>query len=130
MKKNGLPVKKLNSLLKAWQNRLLLNDWDLSIKIVEFKRKDYKQSGDIKVYPRKKKAVVLLTNNPFRDEESVLVHELVHLILWNYDIFCEKVTLSDSTTKLKGKHGKYMDKLESTVDHLTKAFIKNQQNIR
>ena len=130
MKKNGLPVEKLNSLLKGWQNRLLLNDWDLSIKIVEFKRKDYKQSGDIKVYPRKKKAVVLLTNNPFRDEESVLVHELVHLILWNYDIFCEKLTLSDSITKLKGKHGKYMDKLESTVDHLTKALIKNQRNIR
>ena len=130
MKKNGLPVEKLNSLLKGWQNRLLLNDWDLSIKIVEFKRKDYKQSGDIKVYPRKKKAVVLLTNNPFRDEESVLVHELVHLILWNYDIFCEKLTLSDSTAKLKGKHEKYMDKLESTVDHLTKALIKNQRNIR
>lgn len=126
MDKKGLSAKKLNSLLKLWQKRLLLNNWNLSIKIVEFKRKDYRQSGDIKVFPRKMKAVVLLTNNPFRDEESVLVHELVHLVLWDYDIFCEKLALGNSKTRLKGKHGKYMDKLESTVDHLTKAFLKNQ----
>jgi len=126
MNKKGLSVKKLNSLLEFWQKRLLLNDWNLSIEIVEFKRKDYIQSGDIKVFPKKMKAVVLLTNNPFRDEETVLVHELVHLILWDYDIFCEKLALGNSKTKLKGKHGKYMDKLESTVDHLTKAFLKNR----
>ena len=71
-------------------------------------------------------AVVLLTDNPFRDEEPVLVHELVHLVLWDYDIFCEKLALDNSKSKLKGKHGKYMDKLESTVDHLTKAFLKNR----
>ena len=126
MNKKGLSVKKLNSLLEFWQKRLLLNDWNLSIEIVEFKRKDYIQSGDIKVLPKKMKAAVLLTNNPFRDEETVLVHELVHLILWDYDIFCEKLALGNSKTKLKGKHGKYMDKLESTVDHLTKAFLKNR----
>lgn len=126
MDKKGLSVKKLNSLLKFWQKRLSLNDWTLSIKIVEFKRKDYRQSGDIKVFPRKMKAVVLLTTNPFRDEERVLVHELVHLVLWDYDIFCEKLALCHSKTKLKGKHGKYMDKLESTVDHLTKVFLKNR----
>jgi len=130
MDKKGLTIKKLNSLLGLWQKRLLLNDWNLSIKIVEFKRKDYKQSGDIKVFPRKKKATILLTNNPFRDEESVLVHELVHLVLWNFDIFSEKLALKNSKTRLRGKHGQYMDKLESTVDHLTKAFLKNQRNIR
>ncbi len=130
MNKKGLTIKELNSLLKFWQKRLLLNNWDLSIRIVEFKRKDYKQSGDIKVFPRKKKAVVLLTNNPFRNEESVLVHELVHLILWDFDIFSEKLALENSKTKLKGKHGQYMEKLESTVEHLTKAFLKNHRNIR
>lgn len=126
MDKKGLSVKKLKSLLKLWQKRLLLNDWNLSIKIVEFKRKDYRQSGDIKVFPKKMKAVVLLTNNPFRDEDRVLVHELVHLVLWDYDVFCEKLALDNYKKKLEGKHGKYMDKLESTVDHLTKAFLKNQ----
>ncbi|NMC99021.1 MAG: hypothetical protein GYA62_04805, partial [Bacteroidales bacterium] len=83
MNKKGLAIEKLNLLLKHWQTKLLLNDWDLSIEIVEFKRKDYRQSGDIKVFPEKKKAIILLTNNPFREEESVLVHELVHLVLWD-----------------------------------------------
>ncbi|MCD4771014.1 hypothetical protein K8R30_01190 [archaeon] len=122
--KKGLPIKKLETLLKIWQKRLLLDNWNLSIEIIEFKRKDYKQSGDIKVFPRKKKAIVLLTKDPFRNEESVLVHELMHLILWDYDIFNEKLILGKSETKLKGSHGKYMKKLESTVDHLTKAFLK------
>lgn len=130
MDKKGLTLSKLYSLLNVWQKRLMLTDWDMSIKIVEFKRKDYKQSGDIKVFPQKKKAIVLLTNKPFRDEESVLVHELVHLILWDYDIFCEKLALTSSKVKLKGKHGKYMEKLEDTVDHVTKAFLKNHRNIR
>lgn len=102
----------------------MLNDWSLSIKIVEFTRKDYRQSGDIKVFPQEMRASVLLTNNPFKDEEYILVHELVHLILWDYDIFCEKMALDKSETKLKGKHRKYMDKLESTVDHLAKALLK------
>lgn len=122
--KKGLTEKELSVLLEKWKQKLLLGEWDLSIEIVEFTRKDYKQSGDIKVYPRKKKAVVLLTNDPFRDEESVLVHELVHLVLWDYDVFNEKVVLSISQTKLKGKHKQYMDKLEATVDHITKAFLR------
>lgn len=130
MDKKGLTIKELNSLIKHWQKKLLLSGWDLSIKIVKFKRRDYKQSGDIKVFPRKKKAIVLLTNNPFCNEESVLVHELVHLVLWDFDIFNEKLALKNSKTKFKGKHGQYMDKLESTVDHLTKAFLKNQRNLR
>lgn len=125
LEKKGLTRKELEKILKIWQKRLLLSEWDISIKIIEFKRKDYKQSGDVKVSPKKKEASILLTNNPFRNEESVLVHELVHLILWDYDIFNEKLTLKNSETKLKGKHKKYMEKLESTVDHLTKAFLKN-----
>lgn len=65
----------------------MLNEWDLSLDIVEFTRKDYRQSGDIKVFPNEMKATILLTNKHFKDEEYVLVHELVHLILWDYDIF-------------------------------------------
>lgn len=125
MDKKGLSLNKLNSLLIVWQRQLSLGDWNLSIKIVEFNRKDYIQSGDIRVFPEEKKAVVLLTNAPFKDEEYVLVHELVHLILWDLDTFSEKIILERFPEKLVGKHGKYMDKLENTVDHLTKIFINN-----
>ncbi len=126
MNKSGKTLIELNSLLDKWQTRLLLDGWDISIKIVEFNRTDYQQSGDIKVNLEQKKAVVLLTNMPFKDEEYVLVHELVHLLLWDLDTFSEKFVLKKSNTKLKGQHGAYMEKLEATVDHLTKILINSK----
>lgn len=121
--KKGLQIKTLNDLLVKWQNILLLNKWKLSIEIVDFKRKDYKQSGDIKVDLKKKKAAILMTANPFLDEEGVLVHELMHLIIWDFDIFCERLALKNNKP-LQGSHGKYMDKLEKTIEHLTQIIIK------
>jgi len=90
VKKKSLSVKELNNLLKKWQKNLLLDKWKLSLEIVDFKRKDYKQSGDIRVNLKNKSAIVLLTKNPFLNEEEVLVHELMHLILWDFDIFVRK----------------------------------------
>jgi predicted nuclease of restriction endonuclease-like RecB superfamily len=120
--KNGLSFQELNTLLKKWQKNLLLEDWKLSLEIVDFKRKDFRQSGDIKVYPRKKSAIVLLSDNPYLNEEETIVHELMHLILWDFDIFCEKIVLENSEY-LKGKHGRYMDKLEDAVEKLTQIAI-------
>ena len=120
--KKGLSLKELNGLLKKWQKNLLLDKWKLSLEIVDFKRKDYKQSGDIKVDLKKKSAIVLLTKDPFLNEEEVLIHELMHLILWDFDIFCEKIVL-EKDKPLKGQHEKYMDKLENTVEHLTQIVI-------
>lgn len=121
--KHGLSPDKLNILLHKWQKDLMLNDWKLSLKFVNFKRKDYRQSGDIKVNPKKKTAILLMTRDPFLDEEEVMVHELMHLLLWDLDMFCEKSILEKSKL-LKGKHGKYMDKLEKTVEHLTQITLK------
>jgi predicted nuclease of restriction endonuclease-like RecB superfamily len=120
--KKGLSLRQLNAILKKWQTNLLLDDWKVSLEIVDFKRKDFRQSGDIKVYPRKKIATILLTNNPYLDEEETVVHELMHLILWDFDLFCEKIVLEKSES-FKGKHGKYMNKLENTVERLTQIAI-------
>lgn len=121
--KKGLQIEELNNLLRKWQKILLLNKWKLSIEIVDFKRKDYRQSGDIKVDLKRKKAIILMTSSPFLDEEEVLMHELMHLILWDFDIFCEKLALENSKP-LQGTHGKYMNKLEKTIEHLTQITIK------
>ena len=127
MDKNGLTIEELYLLLSYWQKQLLLDDWNISIEIVEFTRTDYKQSGDIKVYPENNKAVILLTNDPFKDEEYVLVHELVHLLLWDFDTFSEKIVLEKTKIILESEHGEYMEKLESTVDHLTRIFIETKK---
>jgi len=120
--KKGLSLQQLNAILKKWQKNLLLDDWKISLEIVDFKRKDFRQSGDIKVYPRKKRAIILLTDNPYLDEEETIVHELTHLILWDFDLFCEKIVLGESEP-FKGKHEKYMNKLENTVERLTQIAI-------
>lgn len=122
-KNKGITFKKLNILLKKWQKKLLLGNWNLSLEIVDFKRKDYRQSGDVKVDIKKKTAVVLLTRDPFKDEEEVLVHELMHLVCWEFDIFCEKIILK-TNEPLKGQHGKYMEKLEKIVAQLTQIVFK------
>ena len=122
MRKEGLSSTELKKILKKWQINLSLKDWILSIKIVEFRRKDFRQSGDIKVNLKNKKATVLLTNKPFRDEEKVIVHELIHLLLWKFDHTCEKMILKNNKP-FEGDHDKYMDELEEIVSDLTKIFI-------
>ena len=125
-KEKGLTTKKLDEIMGKWQAKLLLGEWNLKLKNVEFHRKDgFRQSGDIKVRPKKKEAVLLLTNEPFKDEEEVIVHELLHLLFWNYDTFAESVILKNCK-KFKGDHLKYMDKLEETVKNFTDIFIKNK----
>jgi len=122
MDKKGLAVYKLNNLLRKWQKRLLLNKWKINIEIVEFTRKDFRQSGDIKVYPRKRSAVVLLTKDPYFDEEEVLVHELIHLLLWDFDRFCERPILKTCKKPQSGRHAVYLEKLEALTEHLTKII--------
>lgn len=115
-------MSELKKILKNWQRILLLENWFLSIKIVDFKRKDYRQSGDIKVDSKNKKATILLTYQPFHDEETTIVHELVHLLLWDFDCYCEKLTLK-SSKPFTGDHDKYLGQLEKIVAKITKILF-------
>ncbi|MFA5736790.1 MAG: hypothetical protein WCX70_01280 [Candidatus Paceibacterota bacterium] len=56
-KKNGFSQTELEELLKKWQEKLGMEDWDLEVKIVEFRRKNgYRQSGDFVAGLEKKMA--------------------------------------------------------------------------
>lgn len=110
----------------------MLDDWDISIEIVDFERTDYKQSGDFKTDFKQKKAVVFLTKEPFlrnrktieKQEEQTILHELIHILLWNFDSFIEKNIL-ENYDKLEGNHGLYLEKLEEIVDKLTLIMLEN-----
>lgn len=128
-KVKGMTAEKLRKIMKKWQSALLLKGWNLSLKIVEFRRRDYKQSGDIKVNLKNKEAIILLTSDPFKDEEEVIVHELVHLLLWDFDTFSERVILKHCG-KSRGDHIRYMDKLEATVKSITDILLKNRRTGR
>lgn len=121
MNKTGLTKTELEKILKKWKRHFGLNDWKIKLEITSFKRKDFRQSGDIKIKLKSKEAVLLMTNDPFKDEEEVVIHELIHLLLWEYDIFAEK-TILKNCQPFKGDHMKYMNKLEKTVKNLTDIF--------
>lgn len=103
--------------MKKWQTKLDLNDWQIGIEFVDFERKDYKQSGDIKVDLKNKKTTILISNNPRKDIEHIIVHELVHLLLWKYDHFCEK-------SIPKNKKDQYFGLLEEVATKITYILLK------
>ena len=120
-KKTGLPIMELNKILEKWIKHFRLNNWNIKLTITDFKRKDFRQSGDIEVNLKNKKAVLLMTKKPFKNEEDIIIHELIHLLLWEHDIFAEK-TILKNCEKFKGNHMKYMNSLEKTVKKLTDIF--------
>jgi len=102
----------------------VLNDWKLDIKIVDFKTKNnYRKSGDFTADLNKKEATILMTWNPWRgDEEYTLVHEMLHILIYDYDQYSEEFVL-ESNDKDSTDHGLYMDKLETTVHHFTRIIL-------
>ncbi len=123
-KKGGLSPEELDILLRQWQKKLRMEDWKLSVKIVEFYRKNnFRQSGDFVADTEKKEATILMTNDPWRgDEEYTLVHEMLHTLVYDYDKYSEGFLLKNFTED-SAEYEKYMDRLEETVHHLTRIMV-------
>ena len=120
--KKGISIKALEKLLTKWQKKLGMQDWALDIKIVDFERKDFRQSGDFVADIKKRKATIYLTWNPFRDEEYTLVHEIIHVLVYSFDSYVESLILEKH--KEGGKeHRKYLNQLEDLVHHMTFSFL-------
>lgn len=122
--KKGLTQKELETLLSVWQTKLGMSDWKLDLKIVDFKRKNgYRQSGDFIADTEKKVATILMTCDPWRgDEEYTLVHEMLHVLVYDYDKYAESLILKNHK-KFEDEHSVYLDKLEDLVHHLTRTFL-------
>lgn len=122
--KKGLSADELGVLLAKWQGKLEMKDWDLSLKIVEFRRKNgYRQSGDFIADPTKKTATILMTWDPWRgDEEYTLVHELLHILVYDYDRYSENFILKNCEED-SPEYEEYMNKLEGIIHHLTRVFL-------
>jgi predicted SprT family Zn-dependent metalloprotease len=115
-----MAVFKITNTIKKWQDVLNLLDWKINYKFVDFKRADnYPQKGDIKVSVKTKTATILLKKDQ-PNIENTIVHELVHLILWDLDHYAESRLNADQKNK-------YFDLLESTVKKLTDIIEKTQR---
>ena len=113
-------IDKLNQNLRYWQVLLNLQSWKLDIKLVEFDRPDWPQSGDIEVDLNNKKATILLSKAETGKDSAIILHELVHLIFWEYDRFC-----AENIPENKKKE--YFDHLEKTIAVLSNIFIQKDK---
>ncbi|MGB8816278.1 MAG: hypothetical protein WCC74_03570 [Minisyncoccia bacterium] len=122
--KKGLSFVELKKMLGFWQKKLKMRDWKFKLIIVDFQKDNgYRQSGHFIANTKKKTATILLTWNPWRgDEEYSLVHEMLHVLLYDFDKYSENKikTLSKNNTKIIDS---YFEKLEETVHHLTRAIL-------
>ena len=122
--KKGMPKEELDILLSKWQKKLGMDDWKIDLQIVDFKRKNgYRQSGDFIADPEKKTASILMTWDPWRgDEEYSLVHEMIHVLVYDYDKYSENIILKHYK-QFENEHNIYMEKLENLVHHLTRLLV-------
>ena len=120
-------MKQAEDYLEKWQGILRLKDWD--IKLYEVKQ-EWRKTGDIKIDLTDRKAILMLNNyNPKSTNlEEVIIHELLHLRLWNMDQMIEeligKVFGEDvNDSKYQFAYDKFMEVLETTVENLTKGYL-------
>jgi len=119
-----MPRQQLVGLLEQWKKRLEMTDWEIDLYIVDFKRdNNYRQSGDFEAVPERKTASILMTWDPWRgDEEYTLVHELLHVLAFDYDSHCEALLLQTHASD-SDEYGMYMENLESLLHHLTRVLV-------
>lgn len=120
----SLGREQLEALVRQWQGLLGLSDWTIRLDLMTFKRPWL--SGDIKVDPVHKTALLLLSETPFRDEEETIVHELVHVVLWPLDTaamdLTEAVGPADSPAREFARSTVFRA-LEPVTEQLTRALL-------
>ncbi len=117
----------ISALLEKWQHILRLRDWDIKLQVVTT---PWRKTGDIKIDAHDKKAILLVNADKLENEnlEEVVIHELLHLSLWGLDQMLESLLTSvfgnnPDDPKYQFAYAQFMDRLEPTVEDLTKAFV-------
>ncbi|MGM0435733.1 MAG: hypothetical protein ACQEQA_01640 [Bacillota bacterium] len=117
----------LQNLFAYWKKVLRLKEsWDVSLEII--RDEGFRKTGDFKVDPDDKKAVLLLNGlNPNGlNMEEVMVHELLHLKLYPLDQVTESLIdahYDKDTEPYDFAYSQFMTSLEQTVAELTKCFL-------
>lgn len=116
---------KLEELVCGWQKLLGLDEWTIRLEVVRFKRSW--QSGDVKVDPVHRSALLLLSAEPFRDEEETIVHELVHVVLWPLDTAAmdlTEVTGPEGSAAREFARAAVFRALEPVAEQLARALLR------
>ena len=117
----------LHACFNYWIEKLRLkNSWDIKLECVN--DESFNKTGDFKVDPDDKKAILLINvlNPKHENLEEVIVHELMHLKLYPLDQVTETLIEShyqQGTKSYDFAYTQFMTNLEQTVAELTKCFL-------
>ncbi|MFP4478719.1 MAG: hypothetical protein ACLFPM_04750 [Candidatus Izemoplasmatales bacterium] len=118
---------KLNERFDYWIKKLRIKGhWDIELELIE--DPTFNKTGDFKIDPDDKKAVLMLNaNNPHQlNLEEVIVHELFHIKLYPLDQVTENLIEShyqSDTGAYRFAYSEFMGALEQTVAELAKCFL-------
>lgn len=122
-------IRKLaNESVKKWKNRLGFSGWKIDAKIAVFRRTDgFPQQGDFRIDYPKKQATILISTNLKSSVEEIVVHELIHIMLWPLDQKMTSEIKRLSKNIQKKSEDDFLKKLESVVSRITKSFLRIQK---
>ena len=117
----------LENIMRRWQKLLRLFHYDIKLETVNSK---WRKSGDIKIDDCNRQAVLMVnTFNPsVKNTEEVIIHELLHLRLWDLDQLTESLINNiygenEDDPKREVIYTEFMKKLESTTQEITKTLV-------
>lgn len=112
----NIRLEEAQNSLKFWQEKLHMDDWNLEVELTDFNRADYIQTGDFRVESEKTAKILISRTETDKDIHKVVLHELIHVLFWNIDSFCED-KIGESN------RDEYLGLLEETVGDLTDRLI-------
>ncbi|MFR1324338.1 MAG: hypothetical protein ACLSBL_04490 [Ezakiella massiliensis] len=104
----------------------IVPEWDIRLEFVE--DEDWKKTGDFKIDPTDKKAILMLNAASPKDEniEETIVHELMHIKLYPLDQVCESMIINmfeEGSKEQDFAYQTFFETLEVTVEELAKCFL-------
>ena len=117
----------LEPILERWRGLLRLREsWDVELELID--DPEFHKTGDLKIDPNDRKAVIMLNaRNPRQENpDEVICHELLHLKLYPLDQLTEGLILShyeEGTPEYRAVYRQFMEDLEITVEELCKCWL-------
>lgn len=117
----------LRPIFDKWRGLLRLREsWDIKLELID--SPDFRKTGDFKIDPNDRKAILMLNaRNPRHENpEEVICHELLHLKLYPLDQLTEGLIqdhYTEGTPAYSAIYRQFMEHLEITVEELTKCWL-------
>ena len=117
----------IDAVFEKWCRKLRISpQWDIKLQMVD--DPTWRKTGDFKIDPSDRKAILLLNRaNPKQENmEEVSVHELMHIKMYPLDQVCESLitsTFEEGSAAWNFAYSEFFENLEITVEELTKCFL-------